>query len=99
MNLNGFFYFLKTIQPSTFFQWSKREWVDRWASSSLPTTGLDCHEVDEDEDDFDDSFMSLRESEGGRSRRRLPATPHKGSVTNGATDECLQVLKGYLHEQ
>jgi hypothetical protein len=29
----------------------------------------------------------------------LPATPHKGSVTNGATDECLQVLKGYLHEQ
>ena len=79
------------------FQWNKREWVDRWASSSLPTTCIDQRDVDvDDDDDFDDedhSFLSLRDSEGTRSRRRLPPTPHKGPMANGAADECLQVSK------
>ena len=58
-------------------------------------------DLDEDDDDFeeeeeDHSFMSLRDPEGGRSRRRLPPTPmrlaEKGStMSNGGTDDCLQV--------
>jgi hypothetical protein len=80
------------------FQWSTRDWVDRWASSSLPTTCLDNNVDDDDDDDDDDfededlSFLSLRDPEGGRSRRRLPPTPHKGTVMNGGTEDCLQVL-------
>ena len=80
------------------FQWSTRDWVDRWASSSLPTTCIDANnDVDDDDDDdldYDDeehSFMSLRDQESGRSRRRLPPTPMKGAMSNGGTEDCLQV--------
>jgi hypothetical protein len=79
--------------------------VDRWASASLPTTAVgDSNDANGDDDDFDyddeDSYMSLRDTESGRSRRRLPPTPMKGAVSsNGGTDDCLQVHKdnfGYI---
>ena len=88
-----------SIKVNIFLQWSTRDWVDRWASASLPTTGVvDSNDVNVDDDDFDyddeDSYMSLRDTESGRSRRRLPPTPMKGAVSsNGGTEDCLQVHK------